>query len=441
MKILFATRPFDGHFNPLTGIAKHLQGLGHDVRWYAGPSYTGRLERLGIPHYPYRSAPEVNGDNIHEIFPERKKLKGLKLIRFEFQNVVIANTGEFFDDVAAIARDDFPFDALICDAMFYAYALVEQALGVPVHVVNMAPMMFSSRQTPPNFAGLTPAKTALGRFAHRRMRALMERMTLRDGMPIFRRAFTDRGLTPPDCSIFDVPLHRATGVFQSGVPGFAYPRDDLSPRVTFVGPLLPYRQDSGPDIFTDLLTPGRKVIVISQGTVDNQDPNKLIAPALDALRGSNHLLFVGTGGAHTEELRRAYPDENIFIEDFIDFSRLFEHADLYICNGGYGSVLLSLSKGVPVLSAGTREGKNDINAHIRHFGVGVDLRTETPSPSKIREGVDRLLTDQQIRSNVARLANEFSRYDPNTAITRVLFYGDNAPPPETYDEQRLRVGR
>ncbi len=33
MKILFATMPFDGHFNPLTGIAVHLKESGHDVRW------------------------------------------------------------------------------------------------------------------------------------------------------------------------------------------------------------------------------------------------------------------------------------------------------------------------------------------------------------------------------------------------------------------------
>lgn len=94
-RILFATRPFDGHFNPLTGIARHLKGLGHDVRWYAGPSYAGRLERLGIPHLPYQRAPEINGNNIHELFPERADLKGLGWIRFEFRNLVIANTGDF----------------------------------------------------------------------------------------------------------------------------------------------------------------------------------------------------------------------------------------------------------------------------------------------------------------------------------------------------------
>lgn len=71
MKILFASMPFDGHFNPLTGVAMHLKAAGHDVRWYAGPSYAMKLERLGIPHFPFQRATEINQDNIGELFPER----------------------------------------------------------------------------------------------------------------------------------------------------------------------------------------------------------------------------------------------------------------------------------------------------------------------------------------------------------------------------------
>src|SRR5574337_212887 len=36
---------FDGDFNPLTGVAMHLKAAGHDVRWYAGPSYVARPSR------------------------------------------------------------------------------------------------------------------------------------------------------------------------------------------------------------------------------------------------------------------------------------------------------------------------------------------------------------------------------------------------------------
>ena len=43
MRILVATVPAAGHFNPLTGPAVRLAGLGHEVRWYAGPEYAGRV--------------------------------------------------------------------------------------------------------------------------------------------------------------------------------------------------------------------------------------------------------------------------------------------------------------------------------------------------------------------------------------------------------------
>ena len=52
MRILFASMPADGHFNPLTGIAAHLARRGHDIRWYAGPEYARKLEALGMRYFP-----------------------------------------------------------------------------------------------------------------------------------------------------------------------------------------------------------------------------------------------------------------------------------------------------------------------------------------------------------------------------------------------------
>ena len=38
-RILFASHPFDGHFNPLTRLAVYLKARGHDVRWYTASIY------------------------------------------------------------------------------------------------------------------------------------------------------------------------------------------------------------------------------------------------------------------------------------------------------------------------------------------------------------------------------------------------------------------
>jgi len=75
-KILFATMPADGHFNPLTGIAMHFKTKGHEVRWYCSQTYEGKLNKLGIQLYPYKKAREVNSENLHALYPGISKLKG-----------------------------------------------------------------------------------------------------------------------------------------------------------------------------------------------------------------------------------------------------------------------------------------------------------------------------------------------------------------------------
>lgn len=423
MKILFATMPFDGHFNPLTGVAMHLKAAGHDVRWYAGPSYAAKLERLGIPHFPFQRATEINQDNIGELFPERAKMRGPALIRFESKHIFVGNTENFFQDVREIDAS-FPFDALFCDSAFYAMKLIKEKLGKRVCAFEAGPSLESAKDVPPNFVGLKPAKTALGKLVHQGMRAMMERMVMSESKSMYNGMLASHGLAPIEGSLFDVSYRSPDVVFLSGVPGFAYPRRDPNPKVKFVGALLPYkaaitRAFSQPEKLDKV----KPVILISQGTVDNKDPGKLIVPALEALKDTGALLIVTTGYSKTEELRKSYPQDNIIIEDFVDFDFILDHTDLFICNGGYGSILLSLSKGVPVLTAGIREGKNDVNAHVDYFGVGIDLRTESPRPGDIRRAAERILSEPQWKQNVARLRDELSGYHPNELIDTYLSNG------------------
>ena len=160
MKILFATLAADGHFNPLTGVAMHLKTAGHDVRWYVGPTYAEKLERLGIPHFPFRRATEINGDNIGVLFPERARLRGPALIRFEATHIFVSNTEKYFEDVREIDAS-FPFDVLFCDSGFYAMKLIKELLGKRVCAFGVVPSMETSKDVPPNFVGLKPARTAL----------------------------------------------------------------------------------------------------------------------------------------------------------------------------------------------------------------------------------------------------------------------------------------
>ncbi|MDQ3396290.1 MAG: glycosyltransferase [Deinococcota bacterium] len=313
MNILFATVPADGHFNPLTSVAMHFKAAGHDVRWYTGPSYAAKLERLDIPHYPFQRATEVNGDNIGELFPERAKLHGPALIRFDGKHMMVANTGNYFEDVQEIDAT-FPFEVCFCDAAFYAMHLIKEKLDKQVCAIGIAPSVETSKDVPPNFVGLQPGKTAIGKLIHQGMRAMMERMVMNEVRDLYNRILASHGLAPIDGSLFDVSYRSPNVVFQSGVPGFAYPRRERNPKVQFVGALLPYKAAitkafSQPE----KLDTYKRVILISQGTVDNKDPRKLIVPALEALKDTDALLIVTTGYCQTEALRASYPQDNIVI--------------------------------------------------------------------------------------------------------------------------------
>lgn len=430
MRILFASMPADGHFNPLTGIAAHLQQRGHDVRWYAGPRYASKLSALGMRSYPYERATEITGENIHELFPERAALKGPKQISFDLDKFFSANVDNHFRDITDI-RAAFPFDVFFCDGAVYAEKLVAERLGVPVFAVGLS-MVMPDPDGPPPFFGLRPARTIIGRGVHRVVRRMLT-STMKHGTNTYNAVLDTYGIAPiPRNGFPHHPLASARRVFLNGSPGLEFPGYHPPANAMFVGPLVPARRALGPDVPLPpaVAEPGRRIVAVSQGTVDNADPTKLIVPTLEALRDSPYLVVATTAGTQTAELRQRFAAPNVVIEDFIDYDALFPHVDVFVTNGGFGSVLAAMRHGVPVVGAGTREGKNDINARVGYNRLGIDLRSERPKPTRIGAAVRRVLDDRQIAANVTRLREELDSYDPMQLIEAELDAEPLASPAE-----------
>jgi UDP:flavonoid glycosyltransferase YjiC (YdhE family) len=201
-----------------------------------------------------------------------------------------------------------------------------------------------------------------------------------------------------------------------------FPRDDWPPNFHFVGALVPAQSTLPGRHWLDeqRIAAHDELVVVSQGTIDNRDPDKLIAPTLEALRGGRQLVVACTGRRNTAELRRRFPDDNIVIEDYVPFDALLPHADVFVCNGGYGSIMQALKYGVPVLGAGKLEGKNDINARLAYRGLGIDLCSERPKPRQIAAGITRLLREPSFAANVGKVRQELLALDPLGLIERVI---------------------
>lgn len=409
-KILFANVPADGHFNPLTGLAAHLKKMGHDVRWYTGIGYKEKIERLGIPYYPLVKALDLSAGDIDSLFPERDKLKSpIAKLNFDLEHAFIRRSVEYFEDIKTI-RQSFEFDVMIADILFTAIPFVRHKLSIPVLVVGVAPLMETSKDLGPNGLGITPSSNFFGKRKQDIMRWITDKIMFKKMVALNASFYKAHGLTPPQGNVFNVLCKEATILMQIGTPGFEYKRSDLGKNVRFIGAMLPVKKESQPLDFKDKLSKYKKVVLVTQGTVE-RDASKIIVPTLEAFKDTDVLVIATTGGSKTAELKQQFPQENVVIEDFIPFTDIMPYANVYITNGGYGGVMLSIENKLPMVAAGVHEGKNEICARIGYFKLGVNLKTETPSPAQLRKAVQEVMENGLYRKNIAALKTEFARYN------------------------------
>jgi len=411
-KILFANFPADGHFNPLTGLAVHLKSLGHEVRWYAGRKYEEKLNKLGIPFYSLKRAIDFSVGEPNEIFPERKHHKSqVAKLKFDIRHAFVLRGPEYYRDIEEINRS-FSFDILIADNCFTGISFVKQLLDKPVIAIGVVPLPETSEDLPPSGLGLTPSSTFLGKRIQDIMRLFTDTFIFGESKKLIDKIYVEHGMKKVKGNLFDVICREADLLLQSGTPGFEYFRSDLGKNVRFIGPLLPYSEKRSTKFeLPAALKQYQKKILVTQGTVET-DVEKMIVPTLEAFKNSDVLVVVTTGGSKTEELRTRYPHANILIEDFIPFNDIMPQCDVYVTNGGYGGVLLSIQNKLPMVVAGIHEGKNEINARVGYFKLGINLRTEKPKPSQIKSNVDIVLQDRIYKNNVSKLAEEFEQYNP-----------------------------
>lgn len=423
MRILIATVPFSGHFNPLTAVASRLHGDGHDVRWYAAPSFVPRVESLGVAAVAYRRAVEVTDDNVAELFPERAKLKGPKQLSFDFARVFTDNIPAQVADLSEL-HVEWRFDRIVCDDAFYAASVLGPKLSVPVHTVSPGPSLIPSRDVPAPFFGLRPARHVFDRLVSRVVKVLVE-SSMKEGLGAFNRARSDAGLmSVKPGGVLGCVEAVAERIYQVGIPEVEFPRSDLPGNFEYIGALLPRSTRIARHPALDRIASwSGRVVVVSQGTVDNRDHSKLLVPTIEALAGQDVLVVAVTGGSGTDDLRSRFSWPNVIVEDHIDFASLFPHADLFVCNGGNGSVLLALSHGIPLVLAGTREGKNDINARLAWNGLAIDLRTEHPKPTSIARAATAVLVDEAMRSRVQHVAQLLATYESAELVTRGILSG------------------
>jgi UDP:flavonoid glycosyltransferase YjiC (YdhE family) len=271
----------------------------------------------------------------------------------------------------------------------------------------------------PHFLGLPPATTLERLKEYAAIAREHDKVVNQPVADRVNRCLAALGVGPLSMPLFDSVVELANAYLQLTVPSFEFPRD-IPSSVHFIGalPIIP-NQALLPS-WAHELDGSRRVVLVTQGTVANHDFSLLIGPALTALANEPDLLVVVTAGGRSIDAIPGPIPSNARLANYLPFEWVLPKVDVFVTNGGYGSVNQAMSFGIPLVTAGLTEDKADVNARVAWSGVGIDLATNHPTPHALREAIRTVLDKPDYRSRASSIADEFATIDTRSEILHII---------------------
>jgi MGT family glycosyltransferase len=423
-RVIMAAIPVPGHVNPLRPIAAHLVSEGHEVIFVTGTNLREAVETTGATFHPLKGAANYDGRDLYKCFPQLALAEpGVPQIEAYIGDVLAAPMKDQHDTVQEVLaqRADTP-TVVMHDLCFNGLWPVQLgAPGIkPAQVIGLGVMVLpmSSMDTAPFGVGIPPDATPSGRERNKRLNAEVQE-AFKAAQETTERLVRECGGTQVPPYYFDAQVLVPDRVLQLSIPGMEYPRSDLPSSVEFVGAVVEERDDSTPlPSWWDDVLAADKVVFVSQGTVSNKDLSELLLPTIDALADQDCLVVATTGWRSVDELGPL--PSNVRATEYIPYSKLLPHVDVFVCNGGFGGVQQAFGNGVPLVLAGETEEKKDSTAHSAWTGAAVNLATGKPLTTDIRRAVLTVLGDDSFRTAARRLQAEYAEYDALRAIAKIV---------------------
>lgn len=418
MKILIASTTAPGHLNPLLAVANILIKHNHEVVLQTAPELKSMVEVAGVPFIP--ELPETNSfANVmaHLALPERQtKNPSMEIQAFDFEYYHAKQIGSQAAGLRQALRA-FPADVILADAAFLGTLPLllgkREERPAIVHLGVVVLNLFTAKNSPPR-----PGMTEQEQLAEHERR---EEVFHKPSKAAIDKALAELGCPPLPCS----PLESMTVLpdlfLQSGIESFQYSEDSSSSsRVHYIGLLpAPPKQHELPTWWHEL-DRTKRLVLVTQGTVANRDLEQLISPTLTGLAKEEDVVVVATTGGQSSEPLPIEIPANAHVASFLPYELILPSVDLLITNGGYGTVNLALAQGIPIVSAGMTEDKEEVSAHVQWAGVGIDLRTNQATAESVRAAAREVLDNPVYRERAKQLAQEFASHNTEMEVLKLI---------------------
>jgi UDP:flavonoid glycosyltransferase YjiC (YdhE family) len=356
MKALLVSTAAIGHLNPLLGVGRILISDGHEVMGLSSNYLRGRIEDIGAKFRSFGLAADFDSRNHEEIQAALKAAPpGPGRLRVVLDRAFADYMLPQYESIKDTMQE-FPADVIIGDHLMLG--LLPMLLGPrsqrPAVALLGTTYLISPRDDgAPNEAGFPLALSEEQRKAAAALAQEFDRLVFKPIGDHVNGDLAEIGARPLEMNLYQAMVELPDAYLQLTVPRFELPRRKPMPSVHFVGPLPIIPNQAPIPEWKEDLDGSRKVVLVTQGTVTNDDFSQLVLPTLDALANEPDIIvLVTTGGKPVETIGRPLP-KNTRIAQYLPFEWAMSKIDAFVTNGGYGSLNQALSFGVPVVTAGT----------------------------------------------------------------------------------------
>ncbi|MFL6111338.1 MAG: glycosyltransferase [Catenulispora sp.] len=362
-RFLFVSLPLTGHVNPMAAVAGALSARGHDVAWAGSESY---LRPLVGPEAVIQPIP---------LRPHRRQADhGMAATKTRWEEYIVPHCRVSLKGVDKAVRAFEP-DVLAVDQHAVAGALVAHRYGLPW--VSMAPTMMELNRP---YRALPKVEA----WIHGHLAA----MWTSAGLP---------GEPPHDLRFSPHLLVAFTGEALTGP--LSYPDNAV-----LVGPALA-RRPPGPDFPTGWIDPGRRLVLVSMGTLSAETSHGFYQRAIEALRPL---------GDRVQAVLTSEPEavsdlpEHVLVRPRVPVLELMPRLSAVVSHGGLNTVCETLAHGVPLVVAPIK-GDQPINAaQVVAAGAGRRVSFARVRPQALREALLAVLDDPAHRRAAARIRDSFA---------------------------------
>jgi zeaxanthin glucosyltransferase len=412
MRVAFLSLPVPGHLNPMTALARKLQGRGHEVVCLTLPDAAPFVQAAELPFIPTAEDAYPQG-SLGKYLQRLSGLSGAQALTYTVTEMMKGYTEALFQSLPETLRKAGA-DAIVLDQYQPYVELIPKHLGMPyVHVSNALHVDYTGR-SPLCFYGNRPTgsdDTVRNREDVERFRVLLEPTTAM-ARQYARKAGLSVDWENPNSTVS--PLLWITQT----------PRDfdfDRAPDLRQLHYSGPWHDGHGriPVEFPWERLTGEPIVYVSMGTLQNGVAETFHAVAASARR-LKHLQFVLAIGSQITPEQIGKTASNVVTVAYAPQIELLKRSSLCITHAGLNTVLEAFGFGVPLLAIPITNDQPGVAARIAHKKVGLVISPENLSSVDLPALITQAVEDSTLRANARQLSESISKTDGLTMAAGLL---------------------